>query len=865
VSVPLESPARVAGALRRSVDVAADLGDQRRPAVARRLSARERRMETTAAALFGLSATVLALTGADDGGSLAGAGLLVLAYALLRRVRFELGPGLIRPTELVFVPMVFVMPGAWVPVLVALGSLLGELPDIARRRAHPERLLVVLSDAWYAIGPALVVVVVARVTGEPAAGVGVLAFVLAAQFATDLAASSLREWFGAGVPPRELVRVLLLVALVDAALALVGYLAVLAGEAHAYAYLLVIAPGAVLGLLASERSGRIIHELEWERALRRATRALDLRTHELRRRNGRSEPDRERMAAAVAVPQDRAAIERVTVTTVVQAVDADCGRLSVLTDGVWRPRVAIGRAGAMAPALDAAERALGTSTGTAMALALGPDYRLAVAREGAAFSSVERELVKHLAAQSELALESLRFSELIRRTEAELRVILDGIADPVIVEDALGQVVYRNPAADALLEDEPDLASTLGVASDLLPAHLVFAGDRARPLIVRHADGRRWSRVKAVAVAGDEPAPPLAISVVEDISEIKRAEEAQRFLAESSRVLASSPDLEDTVGRVERLAAALIGGDWTIDVHNGLPASPPPPDARRIPIPVRGGVAGAITLSGGPLGPLEIAVAEDLSLRVGAAVDLARLSRGRAVISQALQGSLLPPVPTEIPGLETAGLYRPAGAGDRFSTDFYDVFETSPDTCFVLIGAVRGPAATAGLVSRLARETIRAAAVEGRSPADALRRLNAVLLGRGAPAFAGVACVRLDLAPGSASATVACGGHPPPRILRANGVVEVLGEHGSPLGVVGRVAVEERTIGLRGGDALVLYTDGLTDAAAPAVWTPEDLHTVIAGALGRTAQGIVDHIAGIVEGPLGDDLALLAVRVTPVP
>jgi len=138
-----------------------------------------------------------------------------------------------------------------------------------------------------------------------------------------------------------------------------------------------------------------------------------------------------------------------------------------------------------------------------------------------------------------------------------------------------------------------------------------------------------------------------------------------------------------------------------------------------------------------------------------------------------------------------------------------------------------------------------------------------VILGRGERAFLGVACVRLDLEPGRAAATVACGGHPAPRILRATGAVEAFGAEGTLLGVRGAVALEDRPTTLREGDALILYTDGLLKAAAPAELTPEQLHTILVAAVGQTAEGIVQHMAAMVEGPVRDDLAILAVRVTP--
>jgi hypothetical protein len=114
----------------------------------------------------------------------------------VRRVRFPLGPGLIRPSQIVFVPLLFLTPAAAVPLLVALGSVLGDLPELIRRRAHPERLAVIIADGWYAVGPALVIAALASNSAGEAAWY-VLVLALAAQIAFDLAASTLREWLGA--------------------------------------------------------------------------------------------------------------------------------------------------------------------------------------------------------------------------------------------------------------------------------------------------------------------------------------------------------------------------------------------------------------------------------------------------------------------------------------------------------------------------------------------------------------------------------------------------------------------------------------------------------------------------------------------
>ncbi len=71
----------------------------------------------------------------------------------------------------------------------------------------------------------------------------------------------------------------------------------------------------------------------------------------------------------------------------------------------------------------------------ALAIAIGRSHALAVSRAARPFSPVERDLLEHLAAQAAVSLENLRLEELMRRTSAELRAILEGVADAVAAED----------------------------------------------------------------------------------------------------------------------------------------------------------------------------------------------------------------------------------------------------------------------------------------------------------------------------------------------------------------------------------------------------------------------------------------------
>src|SRR5262249_44558080 len=139
------------------------------------------------------------------------------------------------------------------------------------------------------------------------------------------------------------------------------------------------------------------------------------------------------------------------------------------------------------------------------------------------------------------------------------------------------------------------------------------------------------------------------------------------------------------------------------------------------------------------------------------------------------------------------------------------------------------------------RYTIRAAAVRRRSPAAILRWVSEVMLRREYPddRFCTIACVHLDLTREPARLTTACGGHPLPLVPRAGAEAEPVGVPGTLLGLVERVELEDRSTDLRPGDTLVLYTDGLTEAQAPAaVWNPEELAHVLGTLRGREPQAV---------------------------
>jgi phosphoserine phosphatase RsbU/P len=169
-------------------------------------------------------------------------------------------------------------------------------------------------------------------------------------------------------------------------------------------------------------------------------------------------------------------------------------------------------------------------------------------------------------------------------------------------------------------------------------------------------------------------------------------------------------------------------------------------------------------------------------------------------------------------------------------------------------------------VTALARYTLHAAALESSQPSELLRKLNAALMAQRRGRDFCTACVaRITPADHVTRVCFAIAGHPPPVVLRADGRTELPGEAGTLLGIFADPDIVDCEVELARGEAIVLYTDGVTEAGRPVTLLGEEgLARALSAARPATAAEAVDVAEAVAieaqDGPVRDDIALVAVR-----
>lgn len=239
-------------------------------------------------------------------------------------------------------------------------------------------------------------------------------------------------------------------------------------------------------------------------------------------------------------------------------------------------------------------------------------------------------------------------------------------------------------------------------------------------------------------------------------------------------------------------------------------------------------------------------------------------------LASSIQRYLLPENLPQTESLEFAVKYLPQ---QLIGGDFYDFFKLPHGKIGVVIGDVSGKGIPAAILMALCQTKLRYIAMSGKSPAQTLCLLNSEMV-HAMRSDMFITIIYLIIDPESGEAKFARAGHEPPLLARADSdeAAQPFKSSGMALGMVSEElfdeVMEDASFKMNSGDVLVLYTDGLTEAANPegGEFTAKKLAQTISTLRSRNANDLNDEIIKSVEafmGPgnkYGDDLTLLTVK-----
>jgi len=179
-----------------------------------------------------------------------------------------------------------------------------------------------------------------------------------------------------------------------------------------------------------------------------------------------------------------------------------------------------------------------------------------------------------------------------------------------------------------------------------------------------------------------------------------------------------------------------------------------------------------------------------------------------AQLARQIQQTFLPESLPEFLEWELAARWKTAR---QVGGDFYDVFNLPNNRLGLFIADVSDKGMPAALFMALTRTLVRAAVLETDSPAEALRRVNELLVPDTKQGmFVTAVYAVLDMT--KSELTYVNAGHNPPVWVRSDGSLESLTRTGVALGAAEGMRYEQRVIPLAPGDSILFYTDGLTEA-----------------------------------------------------
>ncbi len=403
--------------------------------------------------------------------------------------------------------------------------------------------------------------------------------------------------------------------------------------------------------------------------------------------------------------------------------------------------------------------------------------------------------------------------------------------------------------ASRILSQSLDLETTLSnVASLAIPQFadwcqidLKNRGDTIRTVAIAHVDAHKHA---------------LAQRFVGQIHLNPHGERAVPYTLRTGRT--------DLIGDdVLSIAAGAVGDDRELELYKRLGLH----SAVCVPIASNERTLGVIALNYGDSGRQytadDLPVLEELGRRVGIAVQRAYEFEREHRVAQSFQEASLPSALPRLDGAYFDAVYARASDEAQVGGDWYDAVRLADGRVVVSIGDVAGNGLRAAVTMGNMRQIIRGIAQVHADPALMLdaadRALREEHPDQFVTAFVGV------YDPVTAQFAYASAGHPPPMLRHADGLIELLSDGGLPLGLRHLTKQDGKTVAMRPGSHLVLYTDGLTEASRRPADGEDALRSLLRdGAIltaSHPAQALKEAV--FVAGPPTDDVAILVFGIAP--
>jgi serine phosphatase RsbU (regulator of sigma subunit) len=256
--------------------------------------------------------------------------------------------------------------------------------------------------------------------------------------------------------------------------------------------------------------------------------------------------------------------------------------------------------------------------------------------------------------------------------------------------------------------------------------------------------------------------------------------------------------------------------------------------------------------------PRDLAFGEDLARRAAVAIDNAQLHTEVREMAVRLQRAVLPAALPKVQGWRMSAHYSPAGHLDA-GGDFYDVIALDNGRVAMFVGDVMGRGVKAAAAMAQMRSAIRTLVAVDPEPQAVLTKLDRLFERYELNQLVTVVYVVVDTA--QDELTVANAGHPPPVVLRADGLVEALRVPDEVLLGAGGTVRSTCTIPFAAGDMLLTFTDGLIERRGEDIDAGQERLLKAAPLLrqGALADALLALIEKVRDPTRDDDVAALVV------